>query len=267
MSPLLFVISLTLAKQFSAPANLEISEIKARYSQYGPVRKSLEAVPGDIVHFSFRLKGIALDKDKKSDLFIEALTTDSSDNVISRHTSSTRTDLALGGPWLDGQVSMNLGSDMPPGRYTLSVTVIDQVSKGVASFERVVTCKSPEISISKLSFFLDPEHKTAGSKIGFVGQTMYFSFNVIGVDSASKEKLACVIRILDKTGAEVSKFPRMPFATGLAKLLTRLPGSTLGGGGSLPLNRPGEFQIAISVVDEADNVKTALVVPIRVYDP
>jgi hypothetical protein len=96
---------------------------------------------------------------------------------------------------------------------------------------------------------------------------MYFKFNIVGFDREAVHKLAVVIRTLDKNGVELGTLFRGPFVTEQTKAILEMPGSTFFGGGSFALNRPGEFQLSISVIDDANNVKTNLTVPIRAYDP
>jgi hypothetical protein len=87
MSRFVIAIAGALFVQSSALANLEISDVKARYSPNGPERKSLEVVPGDAIHFSFRMNGLALDGDRKTDAAVEMEISDSSGKLLAQQKS------------------------------------------------------------------------------------------------------------------------------------------------------------------------------------
>src|SRR4030095_786433 len=129
MSRFVIAIAGALFVQSSALANLEISDVKARYSPNGPERKSLEVVPGDAIHFSFRMNGLALDGDRKTDAAVEMEISDSSGKLLAQQKSPSLRIQPFLGKSLDGSAFINVPAQFPPGNYKLKVTVVDQISK------------------------------------------------------------------------------------------------------------------------------------------
>ena len=77
---------------------------------------------------------------------------------------------------------MTLGGEVPPGAYTLTVTVRDKVASTQATFQRAITIKAPAFAIIAPRFSYDADGKAPAPVGGLVGQTLYFKMKVIGFD-------------------------------------------------------------------------------------
>lgn len=247
-------------------AKLEIVDIHATYGPRGPVRKSLDAVPGDQVHFSYRIRGAHADVDGKVDLVLIVDVRDANGSTLTQKTP-VRDVLALGGGDTPGNAFLNLGPQTPPGDYVLKVTVVDNISKETTAFERTVTCKKLEFAIAQLGFFRDKEGKVPGSTTETVGHQLHYRFSVVGFDNAKPQvRITMLMQTLDKDGRALMPKPqRIEAAINDPNVLATATSANFGG--FLALNRAGEFQVRFTVINEIDFHKAEITVPLKVLAP
>ena len=259
----LLTMAACLACAGPACAELEITQVRACYGPRGPERKSLEAVPGDQVFFSFRMQGLATDADGKVDMAMHMEIRDPAGITQSQKIPS-RDVLSLGGGTLTAVTNLNLGPQAIPGEYSIKVTIVDNLAKGTASFERTVTCKKLEFAIAQLGFFLDKEGKLPGSSTGIVGQALHMRLLAVGFDRTQpKLKIIMLVQTLDKKGTELMPQPlRVEAATEDANAIATIPG--VGFNAFLTPNRPGEFSLRITLIDDVSQRKTELTVPFTI---
>lgn len=247
-------------------AKLEIADVRACYGPRGPERKSLEAVPGDQVHFMFTARGVQTDADGKCDASFHVEVRNPA-GAVSSQKSPSRDILALGGGTLTGYSSVNLGLQAAPGDYTVKVTLTDNLSKESAFFERTVTCKKPEFAITQLAFFLDKEAKVPGSAVTVVGQPLHLRLMAVGFDRTQpKLKIVMLIHTLDKEGKELMPKPlKVEAASEDPNVIAKAPVVTFNA--FLAPNRAGEFALRITLIDDVSERKTELTVPLKVVAP
>lgn len=263
MSRWLLILAANFALVQPAWAELEITDVRARYGPRGPERKSLEMVPGDQIHFTFRVQGLKLDADGKVDLAMEMEIRDPAGLVMTQKIPS-RDVLTLGGGTLSGVSNLNLNPQAIAGEYTLKVTVVDNLAKESVSFERTVTCKKLEFAITQLGFYLDKEGKLPGSNTAIVSQPLHVRLLAAGFDRAQpKLKIIMLVQTLDKEGRELMPKPlRVEAATEDANAIAKIPGVSFNA--FLIPNRAGEFSLRITLIDDVSERKTELTVPLRI---
>jgi len=136
-----------------------------------------------------------------------------------------------------------------------------------ASFERTVTLKKPEFAITNLAFFQDKEGKVSSPGTAVVGQLIHFRFLAMGFDRTKPQlKHVMLVQTLDKKGRELMPKPiRAEVTLTDANVIATAPG--LAFNGALAMNRVGEFQLRLTVIDDVSERKTELTVPIKVVAP
>src|SRR4029077_20567265 len=91
----------------------------------------------------------------------------------------------LGGHSLPGFAHVDLGRDMPPGDYTLKVTVTDRPTRGTKVFEKKFEVLRPTFGLIKLSISYERDGQVPASHIGGAGQSFWVNFNAVHVYCAS----------------------------------------------------------------------------------
>ena len=225
----------------TAQAKLEIQNIKAVHGMYGPERKNLECLPGDQVFFRFQVNGIKVDAAGKIDASITVNLADAKGKELLDRKSPLQGVLALGGSSLLSNASVDFGDTVPPGEYTLTITVKDNHSKQTASFSRKLTCRPAEFAIVAPRLSYDAEGRVPAPPGGLVGQALHFYFKLIGFDKTQgKIDSEMNMEVLDAKGKPTMPNPiKASVTTEDANTIKNTTSLTFRG--NLSLNRAGEF--------------------------
>jgi hypothetical protein len=260
-------VMVVLATVATAQAKLQIQDIKAAHGLLGPERKSLLIQPYDEVLFRYTLTGVQVDGEGKADLTEAVALVDASGKTLLEQKLPQNDLLPLGGGKTFGFVRLTLDEVVPPGDYTLKVTVTDNLAKETVSFERKLTSKEPTLSIVAPSFFADPEGKIPASTSGLVGQKLFFHFKCIGFDrSQGKIDVDMHVQILDDKGTDTMPKPIQvslktedPDQLKKAKFLTF--------NGDLTLHRAGKFTLRLTVLDKVSKKSVQFDAPLVIQEP
>jgi hypothetical protein len=259
-------LALTLSAT-AAQAQLAISKIEASHGRVGPARQSREYFQGDQVFFRFVVSGAQMDKAGELNVEISLVLVDADGNKVLDNRMPLKGQLALGGGTFLGEAQVNLGPNLTPGKYTLTVGVKDCLSNETASFDRQFVCKAAELAIVAVRFFNDAQGKAPAPFGGTLGQTLFFQHKAIGFDRQPNEiHMTMNYRLLDENGKEVTP---QPFQTSVrANDPNVIKGAThVDFQGELVLNRVGNFALRITVTDCVANRTCTFDTPLRVTAP
>lgn len=251
----------------AAQAQLAITKIEASHGRTGPVRQSLEYYQGDQVFFRFVVSGAQMDKAGDLNVEISLVLVDAAGNKVFDNRTPLKGTLALGGGTFLGEAQVDLGPNLTPGNYTLTVGIKDCLSKETASFERQFACKPAELAIIAVRFFHDAAGKAPAPVGGTLGQTLFFQHKAIGFDRRPTEiHMTMNYRLLDEKGKEVTP---QPFQTSVRTNDAEvIKGAThVDFQGELALNRVGNFTLRITVTDRVANKTCTFDAPLRVTTP
>jgi hypothetical protein len=251
----------------TAQAKLEIHNIKAVHGLYGPERKNLESLPGDQVLFRFKVEGIKLDANGKIDTSVTVHLADADGKELLDNKSPIQGVLALGGHSFLGTAVVNFGDTVPPGDYTLTVTVKDNLSEQTASFTRKLTCRPIEYAIVMPRLYYDAAGKAPAPAGGLVGQTLFFQSKLIGFDtSQGKIDNEMKLEVLDAKGKPAMPKPiTVNVTSDDAEKVKRATSLALNS--NLALNRAGDFTLRVTVTDKIAKRTTKFEVPLKVTAP
>lgn len=262
---------LTLAVVFwattAAQAKLELQNIQAVYSLFGPVRPNLDIYPHDQVLFRFVVAGAKVDAEGKIDTAMTLQLADPTGKVLLNENSPLQGILALGGNMFAGSARLNVGEQIPPGDYTLTVTIRDNAASEEASFQRKLTAKLAGFRIVAPQFSYDAEGKVPAPAGGLVGQILHFRLQGIGFDKEQgKIDASMNVQVLDVQGKEMLPKPI------LAELRSEDPAmvkkvTSLTFNGNLALNRAGQFTLRITLNDRVGKKTTQFETPLEVRAP
>lgn len=258
-------LALALCAQ-AAQAQLQVRDIEAAHGRLGTTRPSLVYYQGDEVFVRFLVNGVQVNKAGEADVLMALVVTDASGAKIVDSESRMNAALALGGGSFPGEARVDLGPQMAPGEYTLTVRIKDRVSKATTSFERRFTCKAPEFAIAGVRFFHDAEGQAPAAFGGVRGQTLHFRNHAIGFDRSKGEiDLVMSFRLLDENGNDVGP----PIVANLrSDDEATVKGAThVDFAGQLALNRVGNFTLQIVLTDRVANKTTRFEAPFRVTAP
>ena len=249
-------------------AKLEIRNVQPAHGVLGPARTSDDVVPLDEYLVRYQVAGIKPDKDGKADLEISALLNGPDGKpVFQRKNPPAARPLPLGGDVLQTFGSFSFPEKAPLGVYVLKVTVHDRTSDETTSFERKLTCKAPTFQIVVPRFFRDAESKVPAGTTGLVGETLHYSFKVVGYDKSQK-KVALVMKatILDNDGKDVGAKP-LEVKGDINDPTKATESRQANFTGTVVLHRAGEFKLKITVEDTLGKQTTTFELPLKVLLP
>jgi hypothetical protein len=267
MQACLLAVAVGLVMAQPDKTKLEVVDVRATYGLHGPTRRSADVVPGERLHFSYRLNGVRTDADGKIDVTLDFQLLNAKGKVFTKNSLPMRDVLPLGGNTLVGFAQGQLDREAAPGDYTLKVSISDNIAQETVGFERKIVCKKMTFAITELAFFFDSEGKWPGSNIGILGHSINFRLAAVGWDRAKPNlRLVMFAQALDKDGRELTPKPvRVEVASEDAKAIANAPG--VGFHASMALNRAGDFQLRIIVLDEISDRKAEVTVPLKVLPP
>jgi hypothetical protein len=252
----------------STQAKLGIDNIQVTYGPLGPERKTLDIYPYDEPFFRFTVTGAKPDAEGKVDGSVVLQVLDGAGKVVGENQTPAKGVLVLGGNSYPFSVSLPIGQQVPPGKYTVKITVRDNLSKESAAFQRKITVKPLDLKIVRIQFYHDLEGKSAAPAGGTLGETLCFDLRVIGFDR-SKERIFTEIawRIFDSDGQEVSpKGATFDIRQDDAKAVKKWEFLRYGSN-SFILTRVGKFTLRITASDRLGKKSTTFEVPIQVTAP
>jgi hypothetical protein len=245
-----------------APA-LEIVNLRPAYGANGVARKEAQnpkLVPGDVLWADFAIDGLKVDENGKVNYETILEFFDGSKKRLFEKKTPNSAVPALGGNRMPGDMFVVIGESFAPGKYSLKLTVNDNLAK-----QKVFQDYSLEVVAPTFAFV----HVEAPA-LGLPGTPSGVQFLVTGFTPDAKKKdpnVEVTIRVLDANAKPVSppvktEFPR-DIPTGAPSPIVALPVVYPIG----VLNRPGQFYIDIVAVDKnANNKEIKLRLPFTVLD-
>jgi len=241
---------------------LELKNPRAVYGLFGPERPDNKFLPGDVLHLTFDIADIQMDPKTNMAKYHIAIDGYDSKGGLTFNRNRTNEDaLSLGGNQLPGLAEVLIGTDQPPGKYTLKVTVKDMLSKSSKDFTYAFEVLPETFGFVRLF----------APVAGLTGYTYKANFAVTSMarDEKKKPNVEIRMRVLDEAGKPVKA---NPFTMVIPK---DLPDELLSKVETLPflelefplfLNRPGHFTIEMEGIDNISKKTATLRFPLTVVD-
>ncbi len=253
----IFVSMLALATWLAAPAQaLELKNIRMAYGAGGAPRTDNKFLPGDIMLVTYDIDGLTVDKAGKvsyegvMEIFDSKKTRISSKNIPLQEVV-----LQLGGNSIPGDLTVTMGSDQPPGIYTVKLTVTDKVAKKSAPLTRQFELLKTGYGIIRLG----------APAYGVPGQHYPLAFFLVNspLDKKTKLPMADIIMRVFEEGKKGEA--ARPVVTSLpAQLPADVDVQIIPVQFSIYLNRPGRFTVEIEVQERLTNKKLKVPLPLTV---
>lgn len=241
-------ITAVLSTAPAQPGQFRITNERATYGYLGPIRKEDRLLPGDFYFVTFDIEGL-----KVSDIgevyykMGMVLRNAQGKEQFKQEPLEQKALVSLGGNRLPAFAHAQIGSDTPPGEYTLEVTVYDPAAKQEAVLKRKFTVGDKRFGIIRARLSYDPAGELSAPPVAVVGQNLWVNFSTIGFqrDKNEQPRLLVEMRILDDKGKPTLPKPLSGEAgKDLPKNIPWVPMQFL-----LALNRGGRYTVQLKATD------------------
>jgi len=251
-------LAMTAALAFApAQGELTLTNVRPSHGLFGPTRKDaddLKLLAGEVFLISFDIEGLKVASDGEVQYSVGMEVTNNKDNKVlfKKEPEELKAYNILGTSRQPAFASVEIGTDTPPGEYTMTTTVTDRAGKASKKISKKFEVLRKAFGLVRLQ--LTYPNGPFAPPLGVPGQTLLVNFAAIGFERDKKSKepnVAASMRVLENGKPTLEKD-----ATGavnkLAEEQSVMPLTFV-----LPLNRPGKFTVELKVHDKlADKTST-----------
>jgi hypothetical protein len=264
--------TLALASALSITPNqsgtLQLRNERATYGILGPERKENRVFVGDVYFVAFDIEGLQVREDGRVRYSMGMeLTNSKGQSVYRKDPSEVETVAALGGTRLPAFANADIGTDTPPGEYTMKVTVTDPVTKKNATLERKFEAMAADrLGMARVGLSYDAQNQLPAPPFAAPGQTLLLNFAVVGfqLDDKKQPRLDADLTVLDESGKPT--LPK-PFSSGEINEAPEQFKKILPMQFILQLNRPGKFRLALKATDRLAKKSVEQALDLTVNEP
>jgi hypothetical protein len=239
---------------------LDIKNVRATYGPFGAPRPANKMLPGDVFIINFEIANLTIDpKNGATKYSMTFQVLDPKGKEVINETTNKGIVVGLGGNTVQEMVTVILGVDQTPGKYTAKVTITDAANKTKQTLTQEVELLKPDFG------FIHIQAPTFGLK----GQDYAVQYALVGWmrDKKGAPKITLTFRVLDDknkptlTDPIVNKIPDdLPgFKADKQELITLFS--------PILLNRAGRFTVEIEALDELSKKSAKFSYPLTVVDP
>lgn len=258
-------LAVTLGVMPGEAGEFRLSNIRPTNGMLGSERPDSRLLPGDIFFVTFDIEGLKVDKSGTMYYSMAMEVRDSKEkNVYKSEPQDLDAPVPLGGHSLPGFAHVDLGRDMPPGDYTLKVTVTDRANRGAKFFEKKFEVLRPTFGLIKLNISYDRDGQVPAPHIGVAGQSFWVNFNAVNFERGGDAKnpdIKFEMFVLDERGKPTLNSPIGGSIVELPREFSFAPTQFW-----LPLNRSGKFTVKLKATDNIGKKTAEFSFPITVYD-
>jgi hypothetical protein len=256
---------MTLGVTAAEAGELRLSNIRPTNGMLGSGRADSRLLPGDIFFVTFDIDGLKVDDSGTMFYSMGMEVRDSKDKIIYKgEPQDLDAPVPLGGHSLPGFAHVDLGRDMPPGDYTLKVTVTDRGTRATKFFEKKFEVLPQRFGLIQLKISYDKDGQVPAPHIGVAGQSFWVNFNAVNFERSGEAKnpdIKFEMIVTDERGKPTLNGPIGGSITDLPREFSYAPTQFW-----LPLNRPGKFTVKLKATDNIGKKTAELAFPITVYD-
>jgi hypothetical protein len=242
--------ALALTTVLTAPAQaeeLKLKNVRSTYGILGPTRKENKLLPGDLLVVAFDIDNLAV-KDDGRVLYamgMELTKKGKTKPEFKREPQDLEAYNTLGGTSLPAFAMSAIGTDTPPGEYTLKVIVKDRGSKPTrtTTLEEKFQVLPPSLGFVQVKL-------TTGSgepapNVAVPGQSLLLHCALVGFESDKKSRAPHVTFEMVVQDAEGKPTVAKPFKGDIKTEPRAVPGMMTFAPIILQLNRSGKFKVVI----------------------
>jgi hypothetical protein len=243
--------ALALTTVLTAPAqagDLSLKNVRSTYGILGPTRaKESKLLPGDLLVVAFDIENLTVKGDGQIlyAMGMEVTRKGKAKPEFKRDPQDMEAFNTLGGSTLPSFAMSVIGTQTPPGEYTLKVTVKD---RGTKKGSTVTLEQKFEVVKLELGFVQVKLTSAAGEPVpplGVPGQNVLLHCALVGYKKDEKTKLPHVTFEMQVTDADGKPTLTKPFKGDIKAEPKDNPGMMTFQPIILQLNRPGKFKVTI----------------------
>jgi hypothetical protein len=249
---------------------LQLKNDRVTYGELGQERKDSKLLPGDIFVVAYDIEGLKVSETGKVSysMSLDLLNKDGK-SQYKQEPSDLEAFNALGGSRVPAFAQVTIGSDTPPGDYTMKVTVKDRTSGKSESLSRKFEVLPIKFGFVRVGFsYLYPGvgANPPAPPVAVPGQTYLVNFTVVGfeLDKAHKDQpnIESSLRVLDEDGKPVLAKPYTGSATEIPPELKKyIPMQFV-----LQLNRAGKFKVELKATDKVSGKSAEQILDLTVIE-
>jgi hypothetical protein len=243
----------------SAAFALEIANIRSSYGPMGATRPDAKLLPGDVLFMTYDIVGLKFDdKTAKASYETKLEFLDGKGTQLFERKTPNAVSAQLGGNTMPGDLHVIMGRNLNPGKYTVRLTVKDNLGNESKAFTYPV-----ELLPQGFGFV-----GVTAPAIGLPGQHYMASFAVVdmGLDAKKQPNVEVAIRVLDGAGKEVTRTVFMSLPKDIPEGIDVQKENFVPLNYPLYLNRAGRFTIEVTAADKTANRSIQLRYPLSVLD-
>jgi hypothetical protein len=244
-----------------ADAQLKITDMRPSYGPNGAARKdATKFLPGDILWIDYAIDGLKVEpKTGKVKYEINIEFFDGNGKKLQGRANTNEGILELGGNRMPGDLHLNIGTEVAPGKYKVTLTVKDILGGNMTAIDYPIEVLPKGFGIVQVG----------APAVRFPTDPYIAQFGIAGftLNKNGNPDVEVAIKVLDSgmkpVAAEVKvSFPESLPAGTVAKQLQFLPVSF-----PIFVNRPGQFYIDITATDKnASGKSVQLQLPLTVLN-
>lgn len=235
-----------------APAQqntLALKNPRPTYGMFGQVRKDTKVLTGDLFMLAYDIEGLQVKEDGQILYSIGMeLTSKEGKAVFRQEPRDLQATNSLGGGTKPAFAYLEIGTDTPPGEYTIKLTVTDRTAKQTQSLSYKFEVVSGQLGFVQNSITLPGLHPTP--PLAVPGQEFWVNFALVGFALEETKKQPNVTVEMQVIDLETNKPTLAKPFTGGAKEVTEEFKKILPMQFVLQLNRPGRFRIQLKATDQ-----------------
>jgi hypothetical protein len=208
-------------------------------------------LPGDVLFLSFDINGITVGKKGEIKYSLAMDMKDASGTkVFAQLPQIIEAANTLGGTQLPGYAYADIGGNVAAGKYTLTVTVKDEIANQSASLSHAFEVLKKDFGIGRVGLFYDEQGKVWAPPVFVAGQSAWVHFITMGFDRDARDKSPNVevrMRVLDATGK-----PTLPQGVTGDTKAQKVPANVqaVPWFQKIELNRPGKYKLELEAEDK-----------------
>jgi hypothetical protein len=245
---------------------LQLSNVRATYTELGLPRPTAKIHPGDIYWLAFDAVNVQVDKQGRAYYGMALEVTDKAGKVWLKQEENKNplvSDNSLGGNSLPIAAHLETGLDMPPGEYSVKLTVADKLGKSATTIQHKFEILKPDLALVRLHLSYDPAGVFKAPMVGFPGQVFQVNLHAVGFKRDTKTKqpnMTIETRILDdKKQPVLAQQDSTVINSNVAETANGVPLDF-----GLMLNRPGRFTVEVRATDQVAKKTATLTFPLIV---
>jgi hypothetical protein len=247
--------------------DLKLTNVRFTQYLFGPERTDTKYLPGDILYIAFDIEGLKIANDGKVEYEMGMAVTNAAGKKEYAAVPTPKQVYNLqGSSTVTGSVHIELPVDQAPGKYNVTVTVIEPTSKAKTEFTKGFEVLPKDYGLVRKALSMDQMGYMSVGSLVEAGQMPNVFFAVVGFGRNATTKqpnLSVNMQVVDAGGKPMTAKPYTFDVNGggvgpdIVALPITLP---------LHLNKPGKCKVEVTVTDKITNKTAQFSLPVNVVD-